>query len=81
MDRVDLVYTTLSFAKTVDLHPQLPWRCDQFKRVIQEWEYVLEDPAMWSSDMPELLDDWEELPDRDLLLAQIDVAGGGWHRS
>jgi len=49
--------------------------------VIQEWEYVLEDPAMWSSDMPELLDDWEELPDRDLLLAQIDVAGGGWHRS
>jgi len=42
---------------------------------------VLEDPAMWSSDLPSELDDWNELPDRDLLLAQIDVAGGGWHRS
>jgi len=56
-------------------------RCDQFKRIIQEWEYILEDPAMWSSDLPELLDDWDHLPDRELLLAQIDVAGGGWHQT
>jgi len=81
MDRVELIYVTLSFAKTVDLHPQLPWRCDQFKRVIHAWEYLLEDPAMWSSDLPSELDDCTALRDRDLLLAQIDVAGGGWHTS
>lgn len=81
MDRVELIYRTLSFAKTVDLHPRLPLRCDQFKRIILEWEYVLEDPHMWASDLDEPFDDWEELLDRDLLLAQIDVAGGGWHRS
>ena len=81
MDRADLVYLTLSFAKAVDLHPRLPMRCDQFKRIIHEWEYLLEDPAVWSSDLPSQVDDWDALPDRDLLLAQIDVAGGGWHRS
>jgi len=81
MDRIELIYTTVSFAKTVDQHPQLPLRCDQFKRVVQEWEHTMEDPAVWYAIVPDLLDDWDELPDRDLLLAQIDVAGGGWHRS
>lgn len=81
MDSVEIVYYTVSFAKLVDLHPRLPIRCDQFKRITHELEFVLEDPAVWEYRPFENPDDGDNMPDRDLILAQIDVAGGGWHRT
>ena len=81
MDSVELVFYTVSLARAVDCHPRIPIRCDQFKRICHELEFVLEDPAVWDSDPNHDLDDWDDMPDRDLILAQLDVAGGGWHRT
>ena len=77
MDSVEVIFYTVALARAIDCHPRIPIRCDQFKRICHELEFVLEDPAAWDSDP----DDLEDTPDRDLLLAQIDVAGGGWHRT
>jgi len=81
MDRADLIYVAVRFAKTVDTTPLLRRKCRAIQRVILELEYVLEDPDFWRADLPGAEADVADLPDRELLLGTIDVAGGGWHRS
>jgi len=69
-----LIYDVVVFAKRADTHPLLPIRTDQFKRIVHEMEFVLEDTGHTEAEF------WEGR-DPDIYLAHLDTASGGWHRT